>query len=77
MTQYITDVQFVERTRCLVAQVWILGGTQVAAVKMAPDASHSEAWDMAAWLYDKIVEQDLARDHVDTNQSVLAASYPI
>ncbi len=77
MTQYITDVQFVERHRCLMAQVFVLGGTQVAAVKMPPDASHSEAWDMASWLYDRLVEQDLARDHVETNQAVLAAAYPI
>ena len=76
MPQYITAIAWNEHNR-RVAQVWLVGGHKVTEVEMPPQASQDETWDTAVWLYDQIVEQELARDHRDTVQTVLAASYPI
>ena len=75
MPQYITAISWNDRDR-RVAQVWILGGHKVAELEMPPHASRNETWDTAVWLYDRVLEQDLAHDHRDTMQSVRAASYP-
>ena len=75
MPQYITATSWNERNR-RVAQVWILGGHKVAEVEMPEHASRRDTWNTAVWLYDRVVEQDLARDHHDTIESVRAASYP-
>jgi hypothetical protein len=76
MAEFITDISWNERNR-RVAQVWLLGGHKVAELEMPQDASASETWDTAVWLYDRVVDQDQERDHRDTVESVRAASYPI
>jgi hypothetical protein len=76
MNEYITDISWNARNR-RVAQVWMLGGYKVAELEMPQDASASETWDTAVWLYDRVVEQELARDHNDTIQSIRASSYHI
>jgi hypothetical protein len=76
MNEYITDISWNARNR-RVAQVWMLGGHKVAELEMPQDASASETWDTAVWLYDRVVEQELARDHNDTIQSIRASSYHI
>ena len=73
--QYITAVSWNERDR-RVAQVWLLGGHKVAEVEMPPHASQRETWNTAVWLYDRVIEQDLAKDHRETIESIRAASYP-
>ena len=76
MPQYITAISWNERDR-RVAQVWLLGGHKVAELEMPPHASRTETWNTAVWLYDRVVEQDLARDHRETIQAVLADSHHI
>ena len=74
--QYITAISWNERNR-RVAQVWILGGHKVAELEMPADATASDTWNTAVWLYDRVVEQDLAKDHHDTIESIRAASHHI
>jgi hypothetical protein len=74
--QHITAISWNERNR-RVAQVWILGGHKVAEVEMPPHTSRRETWNTAVWLYNRVVEQELAKDHRDTIDSIRAASYPI
>jgi len=75
MAEFITDISWNQRNR-RVAQVWMLGGHKVAELEMPQDASASETWDAAIWLFDRVVEQEQERDHRETVESVRAASYP-
>ena len=76
MPQYVTAVNWSQCGRRL-AQVWIIGGHKVDEIEMPPGATLDETWQMAEWLYDRIIEKELARDHHDTIQSVVAASYHV
>jgi hypothetical protein len=58
-----------------VATVWIIGGPKVAQIEMPAGATLEETWDAGEWLVDRIIEQELHRDHQDTIESTIAASY--
>ena len=70
MSQHFVAATRSERGRRL-AQVW----AKVDEIEMPPEATLEETWEMANWLYDRVIEGELARDHADTIQSVLEASH--
>ena len=70
MSQHFVAATRRERGRRL-AQVW----AKVDEIEMPPEATLEETWEMARWLYDRVVEGELERDHADTIQSVLEASH--